>query len=170
MEYFGTDLAQETARWWAGEFAGVLDAKFPGAPLAVVVLRSDTAHDWRDPTAASSVLVELRHGAGDTDPFVANIAHKMRFTLRTGLDSGHAQRSSHLIEPGDFPFGGAVTHRGVVAGVSGLTEESDAWVAQQVVDHLVAVRAEIADAAVAAVLRGAPGWAFLPDRTPPPAG
>lgn len=168
MEYFGTDLAQETARWWAGEFAGVLDAKFPGAPLAVVVLRSDTAHDWRDPTAASSVLVELRHGAGDTDPFVANIAHKMRFTLRTGLDSADARRHSHLIEPGDFPHGGGVSHRGVVAGVSGLAEGSDDWVARQVVDHLLAVRRGIADAAVAASRRQVPDWAYLPDDVPPP--
>lgn len=167
-EYFGTDLGQVLTRWWTDTFAAVVDDKFPGAALALVVLRSDTTHDWRDPTAASSVLVEIRHGAGDTDPFVANVTHKLRFTVRTGLDSSHAQRCSDLIEPGDFPFGGAVSHRGHLAGVSGLTEESDAWVAQQAVDHLVAVRRDIADAAVAATLRHAPDWDYLPDRTPPP--
>ena len=167
MEYFGTDLAEVTAQWWVETFAGVLDTKFAGAALAVVVLRSEATHDWRNPTAESSVLVELRHGPGDTDPFVTNAAHKLRFTLRTGLDSADARRYSHLIEPGDFPHGGAVTHRGVTAGVSGLTEESDAWVAQQVIDHLIEVRREIADAAVAASLRHVPGWTYLPNTTPP---
>ena len=170
MDYFGTDLGRVMARWWTTTFADVLDTKFPGSPLAVVVLRSDSAPDWRDPIAATSVLVELRHGPGDTDPFVANIAHKLHFTVRTGLDSGHAQRYSHLLEPGDFPHAGAVVHRGFTAAVSGLTEEADAWVAQQVIDHLIAVRREVADRAVAASMRGVPDWAYLPNTTPPSSG
>ena len=167
MDYFGTDLASAVERWWSETFVSVVEEKFPGASLAVVVLRPDAAHDWRDPGAAGSVLLELRHGDGDTDPLVANVHHKLHFTLRTGLDSMHAKRYLHLLEPGDFPHGGAVSHRGLVGGVSGLLEESDAWLAQQVIDQLVAIRAGVAATAVAASLAGAPGWSYLPNETPP---
>jgi len=54
-----------------------------------------------------------------------------------------------------------------VGGASGLVEESDVWVAQQVIDQLIVVRTEVARAAVAASLAGAPGWAYLPNETPP---
>ena len=167
MDYFGTDLASAVQQWWSDTYAPVVDRKFPGASLAVVVLRSDVVHDWRDPGAGDSVLLELRHGGGDTDPLVANVHHKLHFTLRTGLDSIHARRRPHLIEPGDFPHGGAVNHRGFFGGVSGLLEESDAWLAQQVIDQLLTIRARIADAAVAASLAGAPGWSYLPNEAPP---
>lgn len=167
MDYFGTDPATPVAQWWSGTFQQVIDSKFPQCTLAVLVLRTDVVHDWRDPATPDTVLLDLRCGEGDTDLLVANIRHKLHFTLRTGLDSMHARRSGHLIEPGDFPHGGAVTHRGFAGGASGLLEESDAWVAQQVIDQLILVRAEIARTAVAASLAGAPGWAYLPNATPP---
>ncbi len=167
MDYFGTDLATAVEAWWSGTFVPVVERKFPQASLAVVLLRPDVAHDWRDPGAAESVLLEIRHGGGDTDPLVANIHHKLHFALRTGLDSIHAKRYPHLIEPGDFPHGGAVSHRGFFGGVSGLVEESDAWLAQQVIDQLIVIRTGIAQAAVAASLAGAPGWSYLPNETPP---
>jgi len=167
VDYFGTDLATAVRQWWSETFLAEVEKKFPGASLAVVLLRSDVAHDWRDPGAADSVLLELRHGDGDTDQLVANIHHKLHFTLRTGLDSIHARRNPHLIEAGDFPHGGAVSHRGFFGGVSGLVEESDAWLAQQVIDQLVTIRARVAKSAVAASLAGAPGWSYLPNEIPP---
>ena len=167
MHHFGTDLEAAVQGWWSTVFQAVAQEKFPSSTLAVVVLRSDVVHDWRDPAVAGTALLELRHGDGDTDLLVRNIQHKLHFTLRTGLDSMHARRNPQLIEPGDFPHGGAVAHRGFVGGASGLVEESDVWVVQQVIDQLVVIRADAARKAVLASLSGADGWAYLPNETPP---
>lgn len=167
MDHFGTDVAAAVHDWWSTTFVDVVRAKYPQSTLAVVVLRPDAVHDWRQPAAPGTVLLDLRHGEADTDLLVRNIEHKLHFTLRTGLDSMHARRNPGLIEPGDFPHGGAVSHRGIFGGVSGLVEESDVFVVQQVIDQVLAVRADAARAAVAASLSGADGWAYLPNEPPP---
>ena len=158
---FGIDVAAELQAWWDGEFSAELDRKFAGQAVSVVVLTPFADHDWRDPLATA--FVTLSHG-GERPDLVENVEHKMRFALRTGLESFAAHANAHLIEPGDFPHGGATHSYGWVAGASGLVEESDIWVARAVLDRLAGIRAAAATAAIAAS-RSASSR-FLPDEAP----
>ena len=167
VEYFGKNLKATVTVWWSEEFAKVLDEKYGVQSVAAVILRPWVRHDWRSPESAESVLVELWHGPECEDDLRANAYHKLRFALRTGLDSSQADRNPHLLEPGDFPNDGAAFHKGFVGAASGLPGESDVWVVQQVIDKLVSVRGDVGEAAIRASRRGQPGWKYLPDETPP---
>jgi hypothetical protein len=163
---FGLDIQQEMELWWDGEFMPVLAAKYGSFSVFVRILDPAAQHDWARLDEVHSVLVALQHVVSSED-FEENVYRKLRFTVRTGLDSSEARRQPHLIEPGDFPHAGAIAYRGIAGGASGLPEESDVWVVQQVIDHVVALRAARAQLAVQACRSGVPGWTYLPNELPP---
>ena len=163
---FGLDIQQEMERWWLGEFRPTLTAKYGAFSIFVRILDPATQHDWLHLDETHSVLVALQHVVSSED-FEQNVYRKLRFTIRTGLDSSEARRQPHLVEPGDFPHAGAIVYRGIAGGASGLPEESDVWVVQQVIDHVVELRSARAQLAIQACISGAPGWDYLPNEVPP---
>ena len=106
----------------------------------LAILDVGVEHDWRE--ALNTVLLE--YGTPKIDGSEGgtreNVERKLRFSLRTGLNSSEAKYHRHRILPGDFPYEGAGCHRGFWGGVSGLQEEQDWWIFRRCVDMLVELR------------------------------
>jgi hypothetical protein len=167
MTYFGVDILAEIQLWWEREFSPQLVAKYGEHSLYVCILNVAIHHPWHlEGSTPSDFLVELDRSA-DGDATLAENAHrKLVFTSRTGLSSAAAATQPHLLEPGDFPHGGAVLYRGMYGAASGLPEESDAWVTEKVIDHVILVRTKAANAAVR-VGREDKSKRYLPNVPPP---
>lgn len=164
--YFGHDLQAALLTWWREELvpevrASRMEQNFD---LAAVVLEQTGFHTWTDPLA--DVLHHLTLGDPEDDRYAGggglyrNIAGKLRFALRTGMPSSYARECLHLLLSGDFPYKGAVNHRGFWVAVSGLSEDEDEQVGVRLADKLVDLRTPLAKAAIKASKNRTPATPF----------
>lgn len=161
--YFGEEVDIALQNWFIDEFSSVLRQKYgEGAEVSVVIV--DPKSNWQQPLPSY-----ISCGNAD-DPrysdLVENVEHKLRFVLRTGLNSSEAATRPDLVEPGDFPYEGAGYYRGYCGGASGLNEESDWWVFRRTVDKLIELRALAASPAIAASKNRVPGMKFMEGELP----
>lgn len=156
---FGVDVDRQVLNWWEGYKSTVRQRYGDGANVMVYVLDPTRDHEWRMPLAGW--LYRLVSSAEDLDGLMTNIAGKLQFCLRTGLNSVEAEKRFDLLEPGDFPWEGAGFYRGYVGGASGLNKESDWRVFCEVVDQVIVYRAAAAARAVEASRAKVPDWKYL---------
>ena len=120
-----------------------LEAKYgDDVGFYLAILDSEGPSDWTKPF---SILMlefgtpEISYSEGSARE---NVERKLRFSLRTGLNSSEAKYHRHLVLPGDFPYEGAGRHRGIWGGVSGLQEEQDWWVFRRCTDMFIELYGE----------------------------
>jgi hypothetical protein len=166
MNLFGADIDNALIIWWNDIFVPELKAKYgDDFSFAAFVLRNghQVRWDWRP--EASVCYARLSAGdqqrINDAEGLFANAFHKLRFTLRTSLNSSMARTRPDLLEPGDFPFAGAINYRNYVGSGSGLSEESDGWVMERIIDKIIELRSAAAAPAVAASKARVAGWKYL---------
>jgi hypothetical protein len=162
--YFGVDIQAQLAEWWFAEKLPELRQRF-GADKDLYFAQLDPAtaelYDTVEPL--EETLYELVSRQGEIEPGTddyelfygptglrANVVGKMRFVLRTKLNSAVAEFRPDLLESGDFPFEGAGAHLGYWGGVSGLKKEDDWTVFCEIVEKVRELRATAALVAVAA--------------------
>jgi hypothetical protein len=177
LDYFGDTITD-----WVDEldpyFSQMMKEEYNGASAAALILLPGRLPRWTDIGSSSETetlsldVPLIRLVVGDDDDRVAelavNVEHKLRFVLRTGLDSSEAVTRPDLVEPGDFAFAGAGHYRGYTGGVSGLKQESDWWVFCRLVDRLIGIRTRLARAAMGASKNRLEGWKFMDAGGTPP--
>jgi hypothetical protein len=166
QEYFGEEIDVALQNWLMDEFKAVLHRKYgEDAEVGVVILDPAASYSWQNRIAGDYISC----GNAD-DPryseLVENVEHKLRFVLRTGLNSSEATIRPDLVEPGDFPYEGAGFYRGYCGGASGLNEETDWWVFRRTVDKLIELRSAAAAPAIAASKGRVPGMKFMEGTLP----
>jgi hypothetical protein len=158
-DVFGVDVDALFREWIHGEFAAWLQEKFPGKHITLVLLdtaqRIDACEYWFD-SQDYQLFVEhvgtddAQEKAKQSGGTLQNVHRKLRFVLRTGLDSLDAEEEyAHLVLPGDFPWEGAGDHAAQLGGVSGLDKESDWQAFCKCVDKLNELLSAINRAAMA---------------------
>lgn len=132
-------VIQAFEAWFAEEGAPYFLEKYNGTDFMLIVMDPGVQYDWRNPFDEDPLIQAWTNDAkaSGLDGFKVNILNKLRFCLRTGLNSDQAHYQQGLVLPGDFPWAGAGWHRGILGGVSGLNEESDWWVFCRCVDKLL---------------------------------
>lgn len=111
--------------------------------MTLVVLKTDDRaglmHDWRHPQGFEMIVAHI----GDEGVATAengtydNVKGKLRFVLRTGMDSVMAETRQDFVCPGDFPWEGAGEYEGYIGGVSGLAKEEDWEMYCKCIDKLI---------------------------------
>lgn len=148
--FFWVDVQSQLEEWWwsVGEkefFAAHPDER--GKNYFAIILDPNYPHDWQRPFAGPSYFLtnvresELLHPTGTP----SNVAGKMRFVLRTGLDSVEAETRYDLVLPGDFPWEGAGETDGYPGGVSGFAKKSDTVLRARITEKIVGLRTAAAD-------------------------
>ncbi len=107
--------------------------RFAGKSMSLIILDNDYMHggencwDWKDPLDSALIVCHVGEQMykQEADGTRDNVVHKLRFVLRTSLNSVIAESRPDLVRVGDFPWGGAGTYRNWTGGVSGLTKEQD---------------------------------------------
>lgn len=161
--------------WWTNYYLPVVFyPKYPGKDVAVVILDSSMRHSWTSPLDVPMFYLATGEGNGlDPDDrffgrsgLVANIEGKLRFSLRTSLNSAEAERRPDLLLPGDFPWEGAGEHRNYKGGASGVSQEGDWRTFCDVVDAMIALKTTIAKEALKLQRRAKdpgvdPSWRYM---------
>lgn len=155
--FFGIDAkAQFELYLDSDEFVEWLEANCPATdpeypdPVSFALLNPDWRdfYDWRNPFGGNNLLFSYV-ASGDVvagmepDGTMENVEHKLRFVLRTGLNSVEAQTRLDLVRPGDFPHEGAGTYRGYTGGVSGRKAPQDWIIFCHLVDKLIEILQQI---------------------------
>lgn len=157
--YFGVDVGRIMQEFFDGVFVPLTVAANGDKPFVVMVLDDRKGND----DSRRSISCDY----GDTRMIIgpeglyANVKHKLNFVLRTGMNSSEARSYPHLVEPGDFPYGGAGRAYGFVGGCSGFSEEQDWKVFLNFANKLREVRSAAACAAIKACEEGVPGMKYL---------
>jgi hypothetical protein len=163
--YFGVDVEALMREWFYATFVPAVIADYGDSPFAVVVLSNRVRHDWTNPFKSGSVLLRFAYGSEEKvngeEGLYANVERKLRFVLRTGLDSSWSETHPHLLEPGDFPYRGAGTANDFVGGVSGFSQDQDWAVFERFTSAFTDVRESAAMNAVAECIARVPGMKYL---------
>lgn len=148
--FFGTDIQSQLEEWWWGggeEKFFRLHPDEKGKKYFALILDPNYAHDAQRPFAGPSYCLTNLRGADLLNPVgtPSNVAGKLRFVLRTGLDSVEAETRHDLGLPGDFTWeGGGKTH-GYPGGVSGFVKEVDTALRVEITEKIVELRTVAAD-------------------------
>lgn len=142
--FFGVNVrSQFEAYVDSPEFDAWLKANTNGSdPVSFAVLENRQRDDWhwtaplRNCTFRYVVSGYVGKGM-EPDGTMENVERKLRFVLRTGLNSVEARTRPDLIQPGDFPHEGAGTYRGYTGGVSGRKAPEDWRIFCHLVDKLI---------------------------------
>lgn len=150
--YFGIDVEAQITDWFDGEFTEEFRRRFSGRDIGFFVLDNDRRSEWDSEIPGVHTLLTLFTGDEDVafadDGVIDNVNHKLRFVLRTGLNSVEAEKAfRYLVQPGDFPWEGAGTYRSFTGGVSGLLKEDDWRVFCQIIDKLIELLDAVAEKA-----------------------
>ncbi|HMS91880.1 MAG TPA: hypothetical protein PJ993_00785 [Candidatus Saccharibacteria bacterium] len=139
----GVNVLRMFMDWFEDEFYEEFYQRFPDKGMTLVVLDSDNLIDlqqnWRHPQGFEMIVAHI----GDEAIAIAangtyeNVKGKLRFVLRTGMDSVMAETRQDFVRPGDFPWEGAGEHEGYIGGVSGLAKEEDWEMYCKCVDKLI---------------------------------
>lgn len=155
---FGHDIQQEMQEWWEQDHCpNTLAPTYGNTPLFVLVYGPDQSPLKVMEVSDAVPLLTLAYnydlsGPGSPDDLRNNVAGKLNFVWRTFQDSAVAERRPDLVEPGDFPYGGAGEYRSYVGGASGLPGGDKDWkVVTDVIDKLILVRGAAAEAALSAL-------------------
>ncbi len=171
--HFGADIDAMLQAWFQQTFVPELREKY-GEDAEVAVLILGQVPWLRKASCLEDFQLQHVLSSGDSSNIAgneglrANVEHKLKFVMRTGLPSSFARQRPDLVEPGDFPWAGAGTYKGYTGGVSGLNEESDWWVFERIIDKLIELRATAAKPAIAASKNRAEGWKYLEGEGRPP--
>jgi hypothetical protein len=151
QDFFGVNVLKRFETYLdSEEFKKWLEDEFPPtdpehvSPISAVILDNDFRRFWDWRTPLKHVLWQYVL-SGDTaaalapDGTIQNVGGKLRFVLRENKNSVEAQTHLYLVQPGDFPFQGAGTHRGFTGGVSGRKQEEDWAIFCHLVDHLISL-------------------------------
>ena len=152
---FGINVEEQFLEWFNGEFATEFAERFPDKGMTLIVLDGDEPitimENWETPLNFTLITAHL----GDEEAAIAadgtedNVVGKLRFCLRTMMDSAEAERRPDLVREGDFPHEGAGEYKGYYGGVSGLKKEEDWEIFCRCVDKLIELLAAVNSAAIA---------------------
>ncbi|HET9411739.1 MAG TPA: hypothetical protein VFO38_02740 [Candidatus Saccharimonadales bacterium] len=156
--FFGDDVLESLREWWNGTQPWEIWDKHPQA-LAVVVAHKNSPLDWRKPFATAFVVLtageDVMHPQISGPAGVLNdVAGKMRFAIRTRLDSREARIMRFLLQSGDYPAAGAMHYNGFLVGAAGLKEDHNDTLGMTVVEELC----READRAVRPALDASKAW------------
>ncbi len=173
ITYFGVHIDAMLQAWFGEIFVPELRHKYGNDTEVAALVLVDTP--WLSPEVQLEKM-EARHLLLSSDNervtgdegLLENVRRKLSFVLRTEMPSSFARQRPDLVEPGDFPWAGAGTYKGYTGGVSGLNEESDWWAYERIIDQLIKLRAEAAQAAIAASKERVEGWRYLEGEGKPP--
>ena len=139
---FGVNVYQMFMDWFDGEFTEMFNQRFPDKGMTLVILNSDNLveleQNWRHPQGFELIVAHIGDETVATakDGTYDNVKGKLRFVLRTGLNSVAAETQQDRVRAGDFPWEGAGHHMGYIGGVSGLAKEEDSEMLRICIDKL----------------------------------
>ena len=139
---FGVNVYQMFMDWFNGEFTEMFSERFPEKGMTLVILSSDNLveleQNWRHPQGFELIVAHIGDEAVATakDGTYDNVKGKLRFVLRTGLNSVAAETQQDRVRAGDFPWEGAGHHMGYIGGVSGLAKKEDSEMLRICIDKL----------------------------------
>lgn len=156
--FFGNDVLGSLREWWNDTQPWEIWDKHPKG-VAVVVAHKNSPLDWRRPFATAFVVLtageDVRHPQISGPAGVLNdVAGKMRFAIRTRMDSREARIMRYQLQPGDYPAAGAMHYNGFLVGVAGLKENHNDTLGMTVVEELC----READRAIRPVLKASTTW------------